>query len=179
MYYRKMAAANGSTNGDMDDEELPPELYAELGDLILDNPNPVGINFMQVFGGDEDFGFNPGDEEMMDLYDSDGDSYLDDGEVEEDPIFTSLGDSHVIRRLSYHKGAGTSYQLPRVIPGSSYCYEEVYRYRLLMMAIVRSEIIFICKGCWRSWSYSVRSGEGGWNTPLPPTLSPSVVAGSG
>ena len=41
MYYRKMAAANGSTNGDMDDEELPPELYAELGDLILDNPNPA------------------------------------------------------------------------------------------------------------------------------------------
>ena len=140
MYCRKMAAANGSTNGDMDDEELPPDLYAELGDLILDNPNPVGINFMQVFGGDEDFGFNPGDEEMMDIYDSDGDSYLDDGEVEEDPIFTSLGDSHVIRRLSYHKGAGTSYQLPRVTPGTSYCYEEVYRYRL-MMAIVCSEMI--------------------------------------
>merc|ERR1719270_1091112 len=77
---------------------------------------------------------------MMDLYDSDGDSYLDDGEVEEDPIFTSLGDSHVIRRLSYHKGAGTSYQLPRVTPGSSYCYEEVYR--------LLEELELLCK-VWR------------------------------
>ena len=133
-----MAASNGSNNSDNNsddmEDELSPELSAQLGDLILgahqfnvDNPN-VGINFMQVFGGDEDFGFNPGDDEMMDLYDSDGDSYLDDVEDSVQQIFTSLGDSHVIRRLSYHKGAGTSYQLPRVTPEATHCYEEVYRY---------------------------------------------------
>ena len=133
-----MAESNGSNaqangdNIDMDDE-LSPELSAQLGDLILgahqfnvDNQN-VGINFMQVFGGDEDFGFNPGDEEMMDLYDSDGDSYLDDVEDSVQQIFTSLGDSHVIKRLSYHRGAGSSFQLPRLTKEASYCYEEVYR----------------------------------------------------
>ena len=72
MYCRKMAEANGSTNGDMDDEELPPDLYAELGDLILDNPNPVGINYMQVFGGADALGFNPGAEELRDIDDCDG-----------------------------------------------------------------------------------------------------------
>ena len=112
-----MAASNGSNNSDNNsdmEDELSPELSAQLGDLILgahqfnvDNPN-VGINFMQVFGGDEDFGFNPGDDEMMDLYDSDGDSYLDEVEDSVQQIFTSLGDSHVIRRLSYHKGASAS-----------------------------------------------------------------------
>merc|ERR1719412_1936964 len=55
---------------------------------------------MQVFGGDEDFGFNPGDEEMMDFMDndSDSDSYFDDVEDSVQQIFTSLGDSHVIRQ---------------------------------------------------------------------------------
>ena len=135
-----MAASNGShsDNGDKIDidDELSPELSAQLGDLILgaaqqfnvDNPN-IGLNFMQVFGGDEDFGFNPGDEEMMDfLDDSDTDSYFDDVEDANQQIFTSLGDSHVIQRLSYHKTAGSTYQYPRVTKESNYCYEELYRY---------------------------------------------------
>ena len=133
-----MAASHDSNDSDSHelDDELSPELSAQLGDLILgaaqqfnvDNPN-IGLNFMQVFGGDEDFGFNPGDEEMMDFMDndSDSDSYFDDVEDSVQQIFTSLGDSHVIRRLSYHKNVANSYQFPRVARDSEYCYEEVYR----------------------------------------------------
>ena len=86
-----------------------------------------------MFGGDEDFGFNPGDEEMMEFMGDDSDSDFDDIEDVDDnvqQIFTSLGDSHVIRRLSYHKHCGDGYQLPRLTldrQEQQYSYEEVYR----------------------------------------------------
>lgn len=89
---QKMAALNGSNNSEMD-SELSPELSAQLGNL----------------SSDEGFEFNPGENEMKDIYDSDGDSYLDFVEDSVGQIFTSLGDSHVIRRLSYQKGAVTTF----------------------------------------------------------------------
>jgi len=145
-----MATLNGNSDDAEDniemDEDLSPELSAQLGDLILgaahqfdvDNPN-IGLNFMQVFGGDEDFGFNPGDEDLVDLMVDDSDSDFDDMEDSVQQIFTSLGDSHVIRRLSYHKN-GSSYQYPRVNKDSNYCYEEVYR--------LLEELELLCK-VWR------------------------------
>ena len=65
-----MAASNGSMEevDDLDlEDDLSPELSDQLGELLLgaaqqfnvDNPN-VGLNFLHVFGGDNDFGFNPG-----------------------------------------------------------------------------------------------------------------------
>ena len=142
-----MAASNGSLDDDVDiEDELSPELSDQLGELLLgaaqqfnvDNPN-VGLNFLHVFGGDNDFGFNPGDEEMVDLFDddSDMDSYFEEDCVQQ--IFTSLGDSHVIRRLSYHKN-GSHFLLPRVVSSSEYCYEELYR--------LLEELELLCK-VWR------------------------------
>ena len=132
-----MASFNGASEGSSDDMdgELSPELSAQLGDLLLDaaqqfnidNPN-VGLNFMQVFGGDEDFGFNPGDEDMMDYLegDSDSDSYFEDIDDSVQQIFTSLADSHILKRLSYHKNI-EPFQLPRVSKDVDICYEQLYR----------------------------------------------------
>ena len=142
-----MAASNGSLEDDIDiDDDLSPELSDQLGELLLgaaqqfnvENPN-VALNFLHVFGGDNDFGFNPGDEEMVDFFDddSDMDSYFEDDCVQQ--IFTSLGDSHIIRRLSYHKN-GSHFLLPRVLSSSEFCYEELYR--------LLEELELLCK-VWR------------------------------
>ena len=126
------------TDEDIGDDQLPPGLSHQLGQLILgaahhfnaDNPN-LDINFFApVFGGDEDFGMNPGDEDMY-LFDSDSDSYMEDGEDSVQQIFTSLGDSHVIRRLSFHKNVENVYRFPRVTSSSDHCYEEIYRFEYL------------------------------------------------
>ena len=160
-----MAASNGSMEevDDLDlEDDLSPELSDQLGELLLgaaqqfnvDNPN-VGLNFLHVFGGDNDFGFNPGDEEMVELFDddSDMDSYFEDDCVQQ--IFTSLGDSHVIRRLSYHKN-GSHFLLPRVLSSSEFCYEELYR--------LLEELELLCK-VWRrrvEHPYTAHmEGEGG------------------
>ena len=93
---------------DAEADLLPLGLSHQLGQLILgaaQNFNAdmnVDMNFFApVFGGDEDFGFNPGDEELYLLGDSDSDSFADDEESSQ--IFISLADSHNIRRLSFHK----------------------------------------------------------------------------
>lgn len=115
-----------------EEEQLPFGLSHQLGQLIFgaaqyfnaDSPN-VDVNFFApVFGGEEDFGFNPGDEDMW-LMDSDSDSYMEDESVKE--IFVSLADSHVIRRLSFHKNVDSVYKFPRLAPSEWPCYEEVYR----------------------------------------------------
>jgi len=135
------------TDEDIGDDQLPPGLSHQLGQLILgaahhfnaDNPN-LDINFFApVFGGDEDFGMNPGDEDMY-LFDSDSDSYMEDGEDSVQQIFTSLGDSHVIRRLSFHKNVENVYRFPRVTSSSDHCYEEIYR--------LLEELELLCK-VWR------------------------------
>ena len=148
-----MASFDGSMDEDtVEDDELSPELSAQLGDLLLGAAQQfnVGLNFLQplVFGGksfyfnikktlmfniqgDEDFGFNPGDEEMMDLFDddSDTDSWFDDTDGS-DQIFKNLADSHVIDRLSYHADQQQLFKLPRVTREADIYYEEVYRYKL-------------------------------------------------
>ena len=132
--FREMAEAGDGGKDLQDDENLPPDLSDQLGQLILgaaqhfnaDNPN-LGLNFAHVFGGDEDFGMNPGDEDMFLFDDSDSDSYMEDNEDSIQQIFTSLGDSHVIRRLSFHKTVGATFRVPRVNCESVVSYEEVYR----------------------------------------------------
>jgi hypothetical protein len=114
-------------------DQLPFGLSDQLGQLILgaaqnfnaDNPQFDMNFFAPVFGGDEDFGFNPGDEDMYLLEDSDSDSFAD--EEESSQIFISLADSHSVRRLSFHKNVEGVHRFPKVKAGEWPCYEELYR----------------------------------------------------
>jgi len=124
-------------------DQLPFGLSHQLGQLILgaaqnfnaDNPQFDMNFFAPVFGGDEDFGFNPGDEEMLLLDDSDSDSFAEEEEASQ--IFISLADSHNIRRLSFHKKVDGVHKLPKVAVGEFPCYEELHR--------LLEEVELLCK----------------------------------
>ena len=124
-------------------DQLPFGLSHQLGQLILgaaqnfnaDNPQFDMNFFAPVFGGDEDFGFNPGDEEMFLLDDSDSDSFAEEEEASQ--IFISLADSHNIRRLSFHKKVDGVHKLPKVTVGEFPCYEELHR--------LLEEVELLCK----------------------------------
>ena len=121
--------------------------------------------FAPVFGGDEDFGFNPGDEEMFLLDDSDSDSFAEEEEASQ--IFISLADSHNIRRLSFHKKVDGVHKLPKVAVGEFPCYEELHRLleEVELLCKVGSFLLFIL-----NFSFQSRFGRGGKNTLTPPTL---------
>jgi len=157
---------DGDTDEELGEDQLPPGLSHQLGQLILgaahhfnaDNPN-LDINFFApVFGGEEDFGMNPGDEDMY-LFDSDSDSYMEDGEDSVQQIFTSLGDSHIIRRLSFHKNVENVYRFPRVTSSSDHCYEEIYR--------LLEELELLCK-VWR------RRVEHPYTAHIAPHIPPPI-----
>ena len=132
-------------------DQLPFGLSHQLGQLILgaaqnfnaDNPQFDMNFFAPVFGGDEDFGFNPGDEEMLLLDDSDSDSFAEEEEASQ--IFISLADSHNIRRLSFHKKVDGVHKLPKVAVGEFPCYEELHRLleEVELLCKVRFMLLFI------------------------------------
>jgi len=127
-------------------DQLPSGLSLQLGQLILgaaqnfnaDNPQFDMNFFAPVFGGDEDFGFNPGDEDVLLLEDSDSDSWAE--EEEQGQIFVTLADSHNIRRMSFHKKVEGVHRYPRVEADTWPCYEELYR--------LLEELELLCK-VWR------------------------------